>query len=261
MRPALTDLIDHLGPTPALVTADELRACVLLDNADVLVLNKPGWLVCHPSKNGPMSSLVGAVREVFGLDQVHLVSRLDRETSGLVLLAKHKAAARHLQMALQAGYVEKRYCAILHGALDQSRVEVSQALEPDPESPVAAQVRVAPRGGGQKAQSTFKRLDVAITPSRKSACTPGANTRSARMPPGWGTPWSATKSTAGIPPASSTSLKKAGPPRWPNGSLTRANSCMRPKWSSPPPTPASPTGSLQRLCRVIGRRSGRTLKG
>ena len=51
-------------------------------------LNKPGWLVCHPSKQGPMSSLVGAAKEHLGTDKSHLVSRLDRETSGIVLIAK-----------------------------------------------------------------------------------------------------------------------------------------------------------------------------
>ena len=51
----------------------------------LLVLNKPGWLVCHPSKAGPLSSLVGAVRMHTNCDKLHLVARLDRETSGLVL--------------------------------------------------------------------------------------------------------------------------------------------------------------------------------
>ncbi|MEM1221581.1 MAG: RluA family pseudouridine synthase, partial [Verrucomicrobiota bacterium] len=53
---------------------------VIQDDENFLIINKPGWLVCHPSKNGPLSSLVGAVREYTHVEKLHLVARLDRET-------------------------------------------------------------------------------------------------------------------------------------------------------------------------------------
>ena len=55
-----------------------------------MVVNKPGWFVCHPSKRGPWSSLVGQTRELLGLETIFLVGRLDRETSGVVLMAKNQ---------------------------------------------------------------------------------------------------------------------------------------------------------------------------
>ena len=56
------------------------------------LINLVGWYVIH-QKNGPWSSLVGAAKEYLNVDSIHLVSRLDRETSGVVILAKHKKAA------------------------------------------------------------------------------------------------------------------------------------------------------------------------
>ena len=50
-----------------LVNLNELREWILYEDENVLVLDKPGWLVCHPSKNGPFSSLVGAAKEYLSL--------------------------------------------------------------------------------------------------------------------------------------------------------------------------------------------------
>jgi len=147
------------GAEPPLLTAEEVRSWVLHEDADLLVFNKPGWVVCHPSKRGPFSSLVGAAREVFAMDKIHLVARLDRETSGLVLLARNPRTARALQMALSDRRVAKSYVAILEGAL-QDRREVSVAIGPDADSPVAVKQKVAGRGEGQKAQTTFRPLEI-----------------------------------------------------------------------------------------------------
>ena len=47
-----------------LISESMLRKLIIFENDDIIVVNKPGWLVCHPSKNGPWSSLVGAVKEL-----------------------------------------------------------------------------------------------------------------------------------------------------------------------------------------------------
>lgn len=149
---------DPFGREPPLLTPEQVRSWVIREDAEMIVFNKPGWVVCHPSKNGPFSSLVGAAREVFGLDKIHLVARLDRETSGLVILAKAPRIARKLQMALADRQVEKKYLAIVHGALTE-RIEMSAPLGPDPDSPVRVKQAVAQRRDGQKAQTTFRPLE------------------------------------------------------------------------------------------------------
>lgn len=90
---------------------------IVQEDDNLLIINKPGWLVCHPSKNGPMSSLVGVVREYTGAEKLHLVARLDRETSGLIVFAKRPSVARKFQMAIQNRIVKKEYLAILEGEL------------------------------------------------------------------------------------------------------------------------------------------------
>lgn len=152
---------DEEGAVPAaqapLIEAEQLRQWIRVDDADVLVINKPGWVVCHPSKNGPWSSLVGACRELTGLETLHLVARLDRETSGLVILAKHRAAARRLQMAIERRAVDKEYLAILHGELKEP-VSVKQPLAKDLESAIASKVTVRRSNSAKSALSHFTPL-------------------------------------------------------------------------------------------------------
>ena len=115
-----------------LISEDILRSLIIFEDEDILVVNKPGWFVCHPSKRGPWSSLVGAVRELLGLETLYLVGRLDRETSGVVLIAKNQVAGRKWQKALEAKQVRRTYLAILEGELrEETRVEGYVGNDPD----------------------------------------------------------------------------------------------------------------------------------
>ncbi len=124
------------GSESPLVDMAEFPSWIVFENEDLLVLDKPGWLVCHPSKNGPLSSLAGAAREYLKTDSLHLVSRLDRETSGLVAIAKNKRAASIAQKAVEKRLVSKTYLALLTGKL-LGTVTVSQPLCGDENSLVA----------------------------------------------------------------------------------------------------------------------------
>jgi 23S rRNA pseudouridine1911/1915/1917 synthase len=146
------------GKEAPLVEPEQLESWILQEDEDLIVIDKPGWLVCHPSKNGPWSSLVGAVREARSLDKPHLVSRLDRETSGVVVIAKHHAMASRLQTAFARRETRKRYLALLMGHLAEERVTTSN-LEPDPESPVVVQQRVSFGRRGKAAETHFKPLE------------------------------------------------------------------------------------------------------
>jgi 23S rRNA pseudouridine1911/1915/1917 synthase len=126
---------------------------LLEEDDDFLVFDKPGWLVCHPSKDGPWSSLVGAVREWRGLETLHLVSRLDRETSGIILIAKNAKAASLSQTAMERRWVTKTYYALVHGELKEP-VQVDQPLGPDETSKVAVKSAVR-TGPGTLAAATF----------------------------------------------------------------------------------------------------------
>lgn len=105
-----------------LITAEELRAWTIEESEELLAVNKPAGVVCHPSKHGAWSSLVGAAREYLGAPVLHVPSRLDRETSGVVVLARDKGLGRKMQKSIQAGRVRKSYAAILEGRLEERRV-------------------------------------------------------------------------------------------------------------------------------------------
>ncbi len=141
-----------------MIAPEELAAWVLEDDEVALAINKPGDVVCHPSKAGPWSSLAGAVKAGRGLEKAHLVFRLDRETSGVVLFAKTERAASRLQKAMQARRIHKTYLAVLVGEL-AGAVSVDQPLGDDEHSPVFVKTTV--RADGKEARSHFRPLVVA----------------------------------------------------------------------------------------------------
>ncbi|MDX2181737.1 MAG: RNA pseudouridine synthase [Bryobacteraceae bacterium] len=98
-----------------LVTPEEFGGWIVEDRTDLVVLAKPPLVVCHPSKHGPWSSLIGAAREYFGLEVAHMPFRLDRETSGVWLVAKTRERGSQLQRAVQERRVKKTYLAIVEG--------------------------------------------------------------------------------------------------------------------------------------------------
>ena len=132
------------GPV-RLIGPEEFLSWILHEDDRLLVIDKPGDFVCHPSKAGPWSSLVGAAREATRLPRIHLVFRLDRETSGVVVLAKDPAMAARLQRAVQERRVGKTYLGILTGELG-GPATVDQPLGDDTASPVFIKSAVCPEG-------------------------------------------------------------------------------------------------------------------
>ncbi len=135
----------------------EVPQWILYEDPNIIVINKPGDVVCHPSKAGPWSSLVGAIREYAGIGASHLVFRLDRETSGVVVIAKNPAMASRLQTAMQKRRVKKAYLAIMTGELP-GPVRVDQPLGDDEHSPVFVKSTVRP--DGQASITNFEPLSV-----------------------------------------------------------------------------------------------------
>jgi 23S rRNA pseudouridine1911/1915/1917 synthase len=156
----MTRADDILPPAEApLVSPADLPQWVLLSDAKLLVIDKPGWLVVHPSKNGPWSSLAGAVREGLGLETIRFIYRLDRETSGVIVLAKDENTGSRLQKAMGKRLVGKAYVALLEGEL-QSSLKVDRWLGPDLSAGVTVKQQVVPEGtpGAQSATTIFHPL-------------------------------------------------------------------------------------------------------
>ncbi|MEE9254705.1 MAG: RluA family pseudouridine synthase [Pseudomonadales bacterium] len=104
-------------PVPSAARAARLEgllARILYEDSSLLVLNKPaGWAVHGGS--GISLGIIEALRVLDPQGQLELVHRLDRETSGCLVIARKRAALRQVQAALREQRVDKRYLAIVHG--------------------------------------------------------------------------------------------------------------------------------------------------
>ncbi len=128
---------------------------VIFENADLLVINKCAGLVCHPTKTDERSSLIGRVRLYLGADApAHMINRLDRETSGVVLVAKNAVAAGQLGKLWEARRVEKDYLALLHGHLREDSGVINAPLGKDVRSVVA--IKDCVREDGATARTEFQ---------------------------------------------------------------------------------------------------------
>jgi 23S rRNA pseudouridine1911/1915/1917 synthase len=120
---------------------------VLYEDAELLVVNKPAGLVCHPTKTDAYSSLISRVRLYLGDgSRPHLIHRLDRETSGVTIIAKDELTARRLGKVWESRKVEKQYLAILHGHLKEQHGSIDAPLGKDQASRVAIKDCVRPDG-------------------------------------------------------------------------------------------------------------------
>ena len=125
-----------------------------------------------------MSSLVGRARLYLGHAEGRLVNRLDRETSGVVLIARHVDAASELGKLVASGAVQKQYWAIVHGHVAETEFTIDAPLGKDERSIVAikdcvrddgakAKTRVTVRSRFTRDGSAFTWLDVAPESGRK----------------------------------------------------------------------------------------------
>jgi 23S rRNA pseudouridine1911/1915/1917 synthase len=121
------------------------------EDGDLLVINKPADLVCHGSKDGELSSLIGRVRLHLGEGaRPHLVNRLDRETSGVILVARKDDVARELRKLWEARRVRKDYLAIVHGHVGEDNSTIDAPLGRNESSRVAIRDCVRPDGAASQ---------------------------------------------------------------------------------------------------------------
>ncbi len=157
---------------------------VIHEDADVLVINKPAGLVCHPTKTDALSSLIGRVRLHLGdgsagpVATPHLINRLDRETSGVIVVARKDDAARELRRIWETRAVHKEYVAIVHGHVSADHGFIDVPLGRDEQSRVAIKDCVRPDGAPsqtefwaerrfRRAEGDFTRLRVMPRSGRK----------------------------------------------------------------------------------------------
>lgn len=124
-------------------------------DASILVIDKPAGLPMHPSNRYLHGTVVGRLRTQYGENFAAAVHRLDRETSGVVVCARHREAARAMGFAFERGQVRKEYLTVVEGTAPEAAFTV--------DAPIAvggAVVRIATRvdfEAGKPASTHFVR--------------------------------------------------------------------------------------------------------
>ncbi|MBX2799265.1 MAG: RluA family pseudouridine synthase [Myxococcales bacterium] len=123
---------------------------VLFDDAGVVAVNKPPGLLCHPAGTQFTWAVVSLAKQRYPSDDVDLVHRLDRDTSGVLLLTRCSEVNRHLKAQVKAGTVHKEYLAIVKG-----RVPWDRRLIEAPIGPAGGVIRIqmGVRASGQPART------------------------------------------------------------------------------------------------------------
>jgi 23S rRNA pseudouridine955/2504/2580 synthase len=104
---------------------ERVNRAVMHEDADLLVINKPAGMAVHGG-SGLSFGVIEALRAARPQESLELVHRLDRETSGCLLVARRRPALRTLHALLREGAVEKRYLALVTGSwqLGHKRIDV-----------------------------------------------------------------------------------------------------------------------------------------
>lgn len=106
---------------------------VIDESADWIIVDKPAPLIVHPANRKPEPTLLGGIEQLLSYEMENgarpaIVNRLDRDTSGLVLVAKHTAAARELGMIFERREVSKEYLAIVIGWPERNQWVCSEPI-------------------------------------------------------------------------------------------------------------------------------------
>ena len=122
-RPSLAVEVDSL-PEPEAMDLD-----IIYEDEDILVINKPAGLVVHPSKGHLKGTLVNGINGVLRPGIVH---RIDKDTSGLLVVAKHNAAHQALAEQLLNHDMRRSYMALVHGQVKAPQGTIEAPLQRDP---------------------------------------------------------------------------------------------------------------------------------
>lgn len=123
LRPGDRIAASRPAPQPVQVLPEAIPLSIVYEDADLLVIDKPRGMVVHPAPGSESGTLVNAVLAhasdlsgIGGEQRPGIVHRLDKDTGGLILVAKNDMAHRHLQEQIQSRRAERRYLALVWGA-------------------------------------------------------------------------------------------------------------------------------------------------
>jgi 23S rRNA pseudouridine1911/1915/1917 synthase len=152
-------IVPEIEPTQ--LTAEEIPLDIVFENDDLVIINKPAGMVVHPAPGHSSGTLVhaalGSFSDLQGIGgelRPGIVHRLDKDTSGLIIIAKHDQAHRWLQDQFRLRRVEKVYLALVDGKPPTPTGRIEAAIARDPAH--RKQMAVVSEGRGRSAVTEYK---------------------------------------------------------------------------------------------------------
>ena len=127
-------------PVDTTIAPENIPLDVVYEDHDVIVVNKPSGMIVHPSAGIYSGTLVNALlyhcddlSSINGVNRPGIVHRIDKETSGLLMVAKNDKAHRSLSAQLEEHSVIRRYVALVHGAIPHNKGRIVAPIGRDPD--------------------------------------------------------------------------------------------------------------------------------
>lgn len=162
VRPGARLLLDVPEASPDVAQPEDIPLDVIYRDDDVIVVDKPAGLVTHPAPGHESGTLVnallgmdageGALGMVAGVNRPGIVHRLDRDTSGLIVVARNDAAQVSLQAQLKARRVRKTYLALSGGVVNAQLGRIEKPIGRD----TRHRMRMAVTGDGKPAVTGYR---------------------------------------------------------------------------------------------------------
>jgi 23S rRNA pseudouridine1911/1915/1917 synthase len=150
-------------PAPSRLEAEPMDLRILYEDEDLVVIDKPAGLVVHPGPGHSTGTLVHGLlgrgpvwSTIGGTERPGIVHRLDRDTSGLMVVARNDVAHRELARQLQRRVMTRRYRAIVVGEVADLAARIEAPIGRDRKN----RQRMAVIAGGREAVTEFRRLEI-----------------------------------------------------------------------------------------------------
>ncbi|EQB35207.1 hypothetical protein M948_19090 [Virgibacillus sp. CM-4] len=130
---------DHMQP-------EQLDLAIMYEDADIIVINKAAGMAVIPSLHHPTGTVANGLLAHYSKQDIHftihIVTRLDRDTSGLMLVAKHRYSHSILAESQKMGEVKRHYQAIVQGKMEQKKGTINKPIGRKPGSIIEREIRM-----------------------------------------------------------------------------------------------------------------------
>ena len=137
------DIIDFTPSNPIQILPEDIPLDIVWEDENMLVVNKPSGMLTHPTTIETTGTLVNALLYKYGenLSDINgefrrgILHRLDRNTSGLLMIAKNNKAHEYLVNAMKSGKITKKYLAIVKGVISEDEFTINKPIKRNPKQP------------------------------------------------------------------------------------------------------------------------------